>query len=240
MRGFAIALLAVGIALGGASCAKNNTETNMNSPETINQETQTQPNTDVAVADTQATFAPGSYTVNAETSQMNWEGRKTLIKDYKDTGTINIQEGTVNVGPDGTVTGTVVFDMTSIKTLTTGKNSGESMMEKHIKSDDFFGVETYPTSTIAITEVKPIDDGSGATHMVSGNLTIKDITNPISFPATITQENGQIKVVASVEVDRTLWNIRYGSDKFFDNLANNVIDDFFTVAFTVNAQAAQQ
>ncbi|MFZ5391101.1 MAG: YceI family protein, partial [Patescibacteria group bacterium] len=73
---------------------------------------------------------------------------------------------------------------------------------------------------------------------ITGDLTIKNITKPISFPAVVTNNDGQLKLIADIKLDRTLWDIRYGSDKFFDNLANNVIDDIFTV--TLNLTAAKQ
>jgi polyisoprenoid-binding protein YceI len=76
-------------------------------------------------------------------------------------------------------------------------------------------------------------------YLVRGKLTIKGITNDIEFPAAIYMQKGELHAKATFDLDRTKWDIRYGSNKFFDNLANNVIDDMFTVSFDLTAQTSR-
>lgn len=184
----------------------------------------------VAVEETPTITAPaltdGTYTIATDKSMAQWEGNKSLI-DWKDTGTLAVKSGSFTIA-NGTITaGSVVFDMQSLDALTTGKKSGEDMLEKHLKSPDFFDVEKYPTA-----EFKMKESATGATpgrYVVKGDLTIKGVTNPVELPVTVSVEDKTLTVDSTITLDRTKWNIRYGSDKFFDNLANNVISDNFTV-----------
>lgn len=88
----------------------------------------------------------------------------------------------------------------------------------HIKSDDFFAVETYPTATFVSTLITSTENG----YDVTGDLTIIDQTHPITLSI---QEKDQTTYTASFDIDRTVWGITYGSDNFFDNLGDNVIND---------------
>ena len=178
----------------------------------------------------------GQYKISVPESVSNWEGKKTLIKDYTDRGTIKVKEGAVSVS-EGIIMGTIVFDMTTIQTDSTGKGNGESGLDRHLKSEDFFAVETFPNATFVVksaqinaSSVNPFG------YLVTGDLTMKDVTNEIEFPADIFVQDGMLKINGTVSIDRTKWNIRYGSDKFFDNLANNVIDDFFNMSFSLIAK----
>jgi len=173
----------------------------------------------------------GDYQIDLALSMVNWEGKKTLIANYIDEGTISIKEGDLQVSGGKISSGDFVIDMNTIKAGSTSNTKATvDMLEKHLKSDDFFGVEKFPTAKFTIKDVNMI----GGEYIASGELTIKDITNQIEFPITINQEGeGSVTVVGGAVLDRTKWDIRYGSDKFFDNLANNVIDDNFTVKFDI-------
>jgi polyisoprenoid-binding protein YceI len=94
----------------------------------------------------------------------------------------------------------------------------------HLKSDDFFGVVKYPLAKLVITGSTPFDKGSA---VVSGTLTIKDATNPIEFKATSQKKEDGTWFFANIIVDRTKYNIRYGSGSFFDNLGDKTIYDEF-------------
>jgi polyisoprenoid-binding protein YceI len=180
------------------------------------------------------TVKDGVYAVSVSESRVGWEGKKTLIKDYVDTGTLAIKEGSIRVS-EGDVTAEIVFDMTSIKTHSTGSGKGESGLERHLKSDDFFSVEAFPTSVFLVERVVPLDNEAHS-YTATGKLTIKGITNEISVPVLLYESDGAVRVDGTVLIDRTKWDIRFGSDKFFDNLANNVIDDFFSVSFSLLAR----
>jgi polyisoprenoid-binding protein YceI len=109
--------------------------------------------------------------------------------------------------------------MNSIK-----ESENNTMIIGHLKSDDFFGVAKYPIVKLVITGSTPFDKGNG---VVSGTLTIKDITNPIEFKAAMQKKDEGVWFFANIVVDRTKYNIRYGSGSFFDNLGDKTIYDEF-------------
>ena len=92
----------------------------------------------------------------------------------------------------------------------------------HLRSDDFFSVDKFPIATLTITESTTFNNGEA---QVKGNLTIKGITHPTSFKVKKTDKG----YMATVTVDRTKYNVKYGSGKFFDNLGDNMIYDEFTL-----------
>lgn len=173
--------------------------------------------------------AEGTYNIDTEASAATWTGSKTIIKEYFDTGSINIKSGNVVLTEGQISGGEVVFDMTSITGETTpNKNIPISKLAEHLKSADFFDVENYAEAKYEITGF--------ADDMVKGNLTIKDKTNPLDIPVSVSMgANGELIVSGTAEVDRTLYDVRYGSGKFFDGLGDNVISDMFTLEFKVVA-----
>lgn len=168
--------------------------------------------------------------VNTTQSTIGWTGKKVTGKHN---GTINIKEGSVDIS-DGVLTGgSFVIDMTSIAVSDLTGN-GKGKLEGHLKSDDFFGVESFPTASLVITEA--IAKGNH-NYDIKGNLTIKGITNPVQFNAIVKPEGKLIKATADITVDRTLYNVRYGSGKFFDDLGDSTISDEFVL--TVNLVAEE-
>jgi polyisoprenoid-binding protein YceI len=97
-------------------------------------------------------------------------------------------------------------------------------LESHLKSEDFFGVEKFSTSKLVITGSSPFDKGTG---VVSGTLTIKGITNPIEFKAAMQKKDDGVWFFTNIVIDRTKYNVRYGSGSFFDNLGDKTIYDEF-------------
>ena len=117
--------------------------------------------------------------------------------------------------------GRAEIDMNSIEY---GDKENKNTPVKHLKSPDYFDVEKFPISTFAITKVESVNVRSN-TIKVTGNLTIKGITNPITIPAEIVVKDGIVKASGKVIIDRTQWGIRYRSGKFYDNLADNAVSD---------------
>ena len=105
----------------------------------------------------------------------------------------------------------------------------------HLKSDDFFSSEKFPTGEFKITEVSEVTDGSGNTHNIKGNLTIKGIEKNISFPANINIGDSKLTAAADFDIDRTEYDIKYGSGKFFDDLGDKMINDNFNINFELTA-----
>lgn len=174
-----------------------------------------------------------NYELDTEESTFEWAGRKAIGDEHF--GTVEIESGQVLA--DGTDVQEAVFimDMTTI-TATDGDNAAmQERLAGHLKADDFFGVEEYPTAMLRVTEVEEIPDAEAGepNYTVMADLTIKDITEGIEFPAKITEEeDGNVTATAEFSIDRTLWDVRFGSGKFFDDLGDNLIEDEFDV--TVN------
>ncbi|MCD0489217.1 YceI family protein [Pedobacter sp. MC2016-14] len=165
---------------------------------------------------------PVTYTVDAAKSSITWIGKKVTGSHN---GTIALKSGTLNVNGKSITGGSFVIDMTSIKDA-----DGSEKLEGHLKADDFFGSTKYPTSTFVITKV------AGA--VVTGNLTIKGITKPVSFPATVTvNADGTATALAGkILVDRTKYDIKYGSKSFFDSIGDKAIDDNFEISVKLVAK----
>ncbi|MCO6499984.1 MAG: YceI family protein [Vicingus serpentipes] len=166
--------------------------------------------------------------INTEKSSVEWIGKKVAGAHN---GTIKIKEGKLHLHDGNLERGTVVMDMTSIVCLDL-EGEWKGKLEKHLKNEDFFDVANHKTAILSIISVK-LQEGNKYT--VAGNLTIKGITKPIEFPATIEVRDGKLGAYAEVKVDRTLYDIKYGSGKFFEGLGDKAIEDEFTIKFKVSA-----
>ncbi|PJB15136.1 MAG: YceI family protein [Flavobacteriales bacterium CG_4_9_14_3_um_filter_32_8] len=167
--------------------------------------------------------------INTKISSIEWIGKKVTGQH---TGAINIKEGSLQV-VDGIIkTGKVVIDMNSI-TNTDMEGEWSQKLLDHLNSADFFDVKNHSASTLEINSVKNIE---GNKYIVNGNLTIKGISKPIEFPATIEVKDGKLAAFAEVKIDRTLYDIKYGSGKFFEGLGDKMIDDEFIVKFKIAAE----
>ncbi|MCR4274700.1 MAG: YceI family protein [Candidatus Campbellbacteria bacterium] len=176
------------------------------------------------------TLTDGVYALDVEKSSLTWTGSKTLIKEYFDNGTLSFKEGSVIVTGGTLVAGSFVVDMKSFKTISTSNQKVPgSALETHLKSADFFDVATYPIATVGI---KSVENG-----IVKADVTIKNVTKEVSFPATISQDGKTLSGTASLTLDRTLWDIRYGSGKFFSDLGDKVISDSVKIDLTLVAQS---
>jgi polyisoprenoid-binding protein YceI len=137
----------------------------------------------------------------------------------RNTGYVYISNGELMIEKGQLVGGTVEVDMYTIEDKNHQKDNG---LIDHLKSPDFFDIEKFPFSTIAITRV---DSTNNENKTVTGDLTIKGTTHPITFPVKMVMKDGMVEAGATLVIDRTLWDIRYRSGKFFDNLKNEVIPD---------------
>ncbi len=183
--------------------------------------------------------AQGEYTVDTTDSVVNWAGKKPLISGYTNSGTIKLTEGTITVADD-TATGSFTIDMeTLLVGLTATKPGQEGALEGHLKSERWFDVATFPTASFAITAVAPRDTETFR-YDVTGDLTMKGETNEITFPATIfATADGTLHVRSETEIDRTRWGLTANSGSFFDNLADNAVDDMVALNFVLVAHPNQ-
>ncbi|WP_234735843.1 YceI family protein [Tellurirhabdus bombi] len=172
-----------------------------------------------------------TYTIDANESTVNWNGKKVTGEHF---GTIKISKGSLLVDGSKLTGGTVDIDLRTM-TSTDLKDNKEyhDKLINHLKSDDFFGVDKYPTATFKITKVTP---KSGNQYDVTGDLSIKGKTNPVTFPVTVNVKGNTLEAAGKATVDRSKYDIRYGSKSFFDNLGDKAINDEFTLDLKVVAK----
>ncbi len=169
-----------------------------------------------------------NYVVTPASANIEWHGEKVTGEHN---GNIELKSGEFKVKNNKIASGTFIIDMASMTNIDIKDEGMRNKLMGHLKSDDFFGVETYPTSKLVVTKSTAFVDGVAE---VTGNLTIKKNTHPVTFKVT---KNGD-KFTTSLVIDRTLYDVRYGSGKFFENLGDKTIYDDFDLK--INFTATQQ
>lgn len=164
-----------------------------------------------------------TYKVDTQKSVLNWEGKKVTGQHN---GTVKFNTGTLTVDGTKLTGGTFEFDMNSITSLDLTDAGYNAKFIGHMKSEDFFNTTKYPTSKFVITKVTP---KGGNNYDITGNMTIKNLTNPVTFPATVTVAGNTITAEGKAVLDRTKYDIKYGSKSFFENIGDKAIYDDFTI-----------
>jgi polyisoprenoid-binding protein YceI len=165
--------------------------------------------------------APSKFKVDTKASSLVWVGKKVTGEH---TGTISIAAGELVAEGKTVKQGSFEIDVNSLTVTDLTDANYNAKLVGHLKGDDFFGVAKFPKATFVITSITPKE---GAEYTVKGKLTIKGKTNDIEFPATINNDGKQVTANAKITVDRTKYDIRYGSKSFFDNLGDKAISDEF-------------
>jgi polyisoprenoid-binding protein YceI len=165
---------------------------------------------------------------------LEWNGKK-LKGEHN--GTIMLSSGEIIINKDAVTGGTFEIDMNSLTDKDLTDPSYKTKLEGHLKSADFFDAQKFPKAKFVITSVTPIKEAKegGYTHTVKGNLTIKDKTNEISFDAVIKMAEGKVACVGTATIDRSKFDIKYGSKSFFPEIGDKLIYDEFIVKFNVVA-----
>lgn len=158
----------------------------------------------------------GKVEVKVDKSSVTWKGYKVTGSHQ---GHINIQEGSLNFKEGKLIGGEFVIDMATIVN-TDMEGEYKAKLEGHLKSDDFFGVEKFPTAKLVFKKVKSTGKNS---YEVTADLTIKEKTKPVTFDLSVYGN----KATANVKIDRTEFDVRYGSASFFDDLQDKAIYDEF-------------
>ena len=247
-----LTLLTIAVMLFFASC---NQPAATETADTGAEETTTEETTETMAATSMwdATFAasmvadePGTplsapegattYAVDAGNSKMYWRGTKpTGTHD----GTINVSGGQFMVADGNVVGGMVEIDMTSIANVDLAADEEKkAQLEGHLKSPDFFNVAEHPK---AMLEVTKLEAGEGENNYnVSGNLTIKGITHEVTFPAMMMMEEGKMMAKASFKLDRSKWNVTFGSKSFPELLGDVVVSDDMDIVLDLQAMTATE
>ncbi len=186
-----------------------------------------------APAHAQKRAAGTAYKLQSQLSSLAWEGKAVT---HSQQGTMQFAGGQLLVRGNQLTGGTVTVDMKSLKVSSIPEADKLATFVGHVSSDDFFGVEKYPTATFRLTKVTPVKGTAAGNATITGDLTIKDKTHPITFPATVSVKNGVATAVGTATVDRTKYDVRYGSNSFFQGLGDKAIYDDFTLRFNLVAK----
>lgn len=157
--------------------------------------------------------------IKASESTINWTGKKVTGSH---TGTLQLSEGFLVFEGDNITGGEFVVDMTSLAVTDLEAGQGKEKLEGHLNSDDFFGVANHKNAKLVIQKAKKSEGG----YKIVANLTIKGKTNSITFDLAVNNDSAS----TTLKVDRTKYDIKYGSGSFFDNLGDKTINDEFELA----------
>jgi len=171
-----------------------------------------------------------TYKIDTQKSNIEWTGKKVLGQHN---GEIKLASGTIVTEDNVPAKGSFAINMASISNKDLTDEDSKGKLLGHLKSDDFFGVTKFPEAQFATTKITKAGNGS---IVVTGNLTIKGLTNTISFPATYSVTGNTLTAKAvNVKIDRTKHNIKYNSKSFFDAIGDKAIDDEFILNISLVA-----
>lgn len=147
-------------------------------------------------------------------SSIIWTGKNIVNKSHY--GSLNFVEAKIEFDNSDNITGFFKVDLNSINVLDL-EGDWKKNLEGHLKSDDFFAVDKFRYATLQLLNSSKYDDY----YLIDGNLTIKGITKRVSFKMYKNYENFKVSMI----FDRSDFNVKYGSGKFFENLGDNMILD---------------
>ena len=169
--------------------------------------------------------AQKAMNLNLDKSKVEWTGKKVTGQHN---GTVMLKSGQLVMKGTEIVGGEFVMNMGSITDTDITNDNYRAKLEKHLKSDDFFGVQKFPESKFVIKGSKKLKDGK---LLVKGEISIKGITKPLEFEVTSHQHGNSYLMSGLIIIDRTQFGIKYGSGSFFDNLGDKTIHDKFELKF---------
>lgn len=178
----------------------------------------------------------GTFHIDTENSTLEWIGRNVTNRHF---GRIAIQSGEVVIHGGRPTGGTIVMDMNNLSDIDLQDPGWNHMLIRHLKSDDFFAVEKFPTASFRLNgweTGEPISP-EALSGIATGTLTIRDVTREIRFPTIIVpQAGGGIKAHAAFDINRTLWNVCYGSGKLFERLGMHLVHDIISLELFIQAR----
>ena len=175
----------------------------------------------------------GIHQVNVAKSRIEWTGRNLLSAHC---GTIKLRSGQIEVTDARPVRGGFTLDMDSIENSDIPDSQLRQVLIRHLKSDDFFDVQRFPVAELQISKITPLPDPrSGSPNCeVAGKLTLRAVTGEILFRAILAPTpDGLLAADAHFDIDRTRWNVLYGSGRFYEKLGKHLVNDDVSLALKV-------
>ena len=176
---------------------------------------------------TKVSLPAGQYTVDSGASQVEWAGRNPNTRHI---GTVDIAEGVIDI-KGGTITGRVGIDMNTIHNINLEGDELQPVLEAHLRSDDFFFTKMFPKATFTIKEAKRIEPGwlTAPNYHVNGELELRGVSADLELDATVALiDNGSLAMETHFDIDRTCWNVIYGSTRFFEHLGMHKVFDLLS------------
>lgn len=173
-----------------------------------------------------------TYTVNTDESMIHWTGRNANGRHF---GTLKLTKGDIRVR-EGVIEGEFDIDMTTMKNEDLKGDPLQPVLISHLMSDDFFFVKMFPTASFKIASAKAIESFTTSlpNFEVQGTLELRGIKKEIRFPATVNRrEDGSLSIEAHFDLDRTRWNVLYGSSRFFEHLGMHLVYDLITIELRI-------
>lgn len=166
----------------------------------------------------------GEVQVNTEKSSVHWLGKKATGQHE---GNVSLKSGTIHMHGDVLESVSVVMDMTSITCTDIEDATYNKKLVGHLNNEDFFNTKVHPEATFNSTKIERIKDAAGndGVYAITGDLTIKGITHPVTFNAQVDNKGDLIMAAAKATFDRSKYDIKYNSGSFFENLGDKVIYD---------------
>lgn len=171
-----------------------------------------------------------NYNVDVKSSNIVWKAYKVTGEH---TGDVKLKNGSLQFADGKLSGGSFEVDMNTITCKDMQGEYGDKLVG-HLKSEDFFGVDKYPTAKFTITRVIPQD--TKGNYKIIGNLKIKESTKEVKFFANVSEQGNMVKATGTMKIDRSEYNIQYGSGSFFDNLGDKTIYDEFDLAVELTAK----
>ena len=176
----------------------------------------------------------GTFTIDAGRSKVEWAGRNP---NSCHVGTVDIFEGLLN-SKGGIISGTVEVDMNSIHNVNLEGDELQPVLEAHLKSDDFFFTSLFPKAVLQIKEAVPIEPGyqTAPNFQVKGELRLRGVTASLDFDTTVSlADDNTLLLEAHFDIDKTRWNVIYGSTRFFEHLGMHKIFDLISLQVNIIA-----
>lgn len=174
------------------------------------------------------------YALDTVKSKITWTGEKITGSH---TGLVSIKGGEAIMRDGQLVGGTFEIGMNTITDTDIADPTNNAKLTNHLKSEDFFNAEKFPVATFTITKAKPVKSAT-VNYSITGNLTIKGIAKEVTFPALVITDGDTATATANFKLDRTLWDIRFRSGKFFEDLGDKLIYDEFTIVLDLAGKKA--
>jgi rhodanese-related sulfurtransferase/polyisoprenoid-binding protein YceI len=185
---------------------------------------------DPSAAKPEIKLRDGIHQINVEKSRIEWTGRNLMSAHC---GTIKLRSGQIEVFNARPVRGAFTLDMDSIENMDIQDSKMRQILIRHLKSDDFFDVQRFPVAELQVLKITPLPDSQpGSPNCeVTGKLTLKAVSGEILFRAILAPTpDGLLAADAHFDIDRTRWNVFYGSGRFYEKLGKHVVNDDVSLA----------